>query len=70
MRSEHVDVLRESVALVIRELMEVEVWRSQISRSDYGPGSTYMDNDAYIDLSATAEIPPVRRGSRSIHRRV
>jgi hypothetical protein len=53
MRSEHVDVLRESVALVIRELMEVEVWRSQISRSDYGPGSTHMDNDACIDLSAT-----------------
>ena len=36
MRSEPVDVLRESVALVVRELMEVEVWRSQISRSDYG----------------------------------
>ena len=71
MRSEHVDVLRESVALVVRELMEAEV-AAQIGAElgERAPDSRSAQRNGYRDRvwdtrvgQIELAIPKLRQGS-------
>jgi transposase-like protein len=71
LRSEHVDVLRESVALVVRELMEAEV-AAQIGAElgERAPASRSAQRNGYRDRvwdtrvgQIELAIPKLRQGS-------